>query len=327
MFLQLLAPTSSPLIAPDTALYMAVGAFAGAGLLLIYALSVKSKWRAEVERVQAEIERRAQEEQRAREEAERKRKEAERKAREERERQEAERKRREEAERKAREEKEREEAEHKRREEAERKAREEKELRAKEQAEAERKAREEKERAEAERKRKEAQAPTVTPLPKPAPPSPPPKAAPAAAEAKPAAVAKAAEPPAAAATPASIAGPARKVLLVEDSATMQKAVVLTLACENVTVTALAQGAAAVDRARELRPHLVIADLSLADKDGYQICRELRADAELAKTPVLLLHGSAASLDEGKLKEVGASAAIRKPFDTQELIDRVRELTA
>ncbi len=107
---------------------------------------------------------------------------------------------------------------------------------------------------------------------------------------------------------------------------MRKVLEMSLGA-NFKVDAVATGGEAVAKAKELKPELVIADLSLDDKDGYEICRDLRADGELGATPVLLLHGSSVKFNKDKAKEVEASGDIMKPFDSQELIDKINELVS
>jgi len=173
-------------------------------------------------------------------------------------------------------------------------------------------------------------APAPAPAPKPAPrpieakpapaPAPAPKPAPRPVEAKPApapAMAKAPRPTA--------EGAPKRVLLVEDSKTMQKVFAMVLAGEPYEVTTLASGSEALAKAQEIRPDVVIADVTLDDKNGYDICRELRADAGLSTVPVLLLHGSTTSFDSAKATEVNATADLIKPFPSTDLLDKLKEL--
>ncbi|MFZ5785731.1 MAG: response regulator, partial [Acidobacteriota bacterium] len=120
---------------------------------------------------------------------------------------------------------------------------------------------------------------------------------------------------------------AKKILLADDSATMRKVFEMTFAAEDVTITAVASGAEALSRAREMRPDVVVADLSMPGKNGYDICAELKADPALAGIPVLILHGSSVSFDQAKADAVKAAGAIAKPFETQALIEKVEALTA
>jgi CheY-like chemotaxis protein len=88
-----------------------------------------------------------------------------------------------------------------------------------------------------------------------------------------------------------------------------------------------RGSDALPKARELCPDVVIADLSLSDKDGYEICRELRADDALGAVPVLLLHGPAVEYDAGKADAVRASGEVAKPFESTALLEKVSALAA
>jgi len=115
---------------------------------------------------------------------------------------------------------------------------------------------------------------------------------------------------------------AKKILLAEDSVTMQKVFQMTFAAEDFTVSCVSSGVEAIDRAKAMRPDVVIADLSIDGKNGYDVCAALKSDSSLAKIPVLLLHG-AGIWDEGRAKAVHADGDIVKPFETQFVIDKVK----
>jgi CheY-like chemotaxis protein len=118
---------------------------------------------------------------------------------------------------------------------------------------------------------------------------------------------------------------AKKVLLAEDSVTIQKAIQMTFAAEDILLTTVSSAEEAIARAKELKPDLVIADLSMTGKNGYDVCSAVRAEPALGRTTVLLLHGSAAPLDEAKARAVGADGELSKPFESQTLIDKARAL--
>lgn len=116
----------------------------------------------------------------------------------------------------------------------------------------------------------------------------------------------------------------RTLLVVDDSATMRKVFELTFAGEDVTVITHdgAEGVAA--RAREVRPHAAIVDVSLATGNGYDVVRALRSDGGMANVPIYLLYSDHSPLDESSARACGAAGALAKPFDTQAMIDRVRQ---
>ena len=115
------------------------------------------------------------------------------------------------------------------------------------------------------------------------------------------------------------------LLLADDSVTIQKVVGITLASEDVELVTVDNGEDALVRAREIHPDAVLADLNMPGLNGYELCRAIRNDPELARTPVLLLTGSFESFDESLAKKVGANAHIAKPFEAQALVDAVRRL--
>lgn len=119
------------------------------------------------------------------------------------------------------------------------------------------------------------------------------------------------------------AGAPKKILLVEDSVTMQKVVQMALGAESYSITSVSSGDEAIDTAKEMQPDIVIADLSLDGKDGYAICSALKGRD--ASVRVILLHGSAAPYDEGKAKAAAADGEVKKPFDSQVFIDKVNSL--
>jgi CheY-like chemotaxis protein len=118
---------------------------------------------------------------------------------------------------------------------------------------------------------------------------------------------------------------AKKILLAEDSVTMQKVVEMTFAAEGFTVTAVSTAEGAIQQAKEIKPDVVIADLSMEGKNGYDVCSAVKGDPSLAGTAVLLLHGSSAPYDTARGKAARADGDIAKPFETQALIDKVKAL--
>lgn len=116
----------------------------------------------------------------------------------------------------------------------------------------------------------------------------------------------------------------RTLLVVDDSATMRKVFELTFAGEDVTVITHDGAEGVVARAREVRPHAAIVDVSLGSNSGYDVVRSLRGEAGLSGVPIYLLYSDHSPLDEGAARACGAAGALAKPFDTQAMIDRVRQ---
>ncbi len=119
-----------------------------------------------------------------------------------------------------------------------------------------------------------------------------------------------------------------KILAIDDSKTMRLAIKITFAAEDAEVTAVSKGSEAVARAKQLGADVVLVDANLAagEPSGYDVCEQLKADADTAKIPVLLLVSNQGGVDAARLKRCGADGFLAKPFDSQELIDKVAEVT-
>lgn len=118
---------------------------------------------------------------------------------------------------------------------------------------------------------------------------------------------------------------AHRLLLADDSITIQKVVGIILANEDFDLTVVNDGDAALQRARELRPDIILVDTQMPGRNGYEVCRELRQDPGLAAIPVVLLTGAFEPFDEGQAKECGANGHITKPFESQQLVDVLQRL--
>ncbi|MBI5419492.1 MAG: response regulator [Deltaproteobacteria bacterium] len=118
---------------------------------------------------------------------------------------------------------------------------------------------------------------------------------------------------------------AKKILLAEDSLTIRKVFELTFAQTDVALTMVDNGSDAVRLAGEYAPDLVVADVTLPGKDGFDVAAELRESEKTRMLPVLILSGTLSPFDEEKFKRSGASGVLFKPFESQELIDKVQEL--
>ncbi len=119
----------------------------------------------------------------------------------------------------------------------------------------------------------------------------------------------------------------KKLLLADDSITIQKVIGITFANEEYALSVVDNGDAALDKARAQRPDLILADVFMPGKNGYELCAAVKSDPALGQIPVLLLAGTFEPFDEGKARQAGADGWIAKPFESQALIDRVEDLLA
>lgn len=115
------------------------------------------------------------------------------------------------------------------------------------------------------------------------------------------------------------------LLLADDSITIQKVVGIIFANEDYELVVVDNGIAALEKAKECRPDVMLVDALMPGKNGYEVCEEVRRDPVLRDVPLLLLVGAFEPFDEDRARNIGADAHITKPFESQNLIDKVREL--
>src|SRR5256885_13601639 len=118
----------------------------------------------------------------------------------------------------------------------------------------------------------------------------------------------------------------KSLLLADDSTTIRTAAGMVFKKEDFALTTVANGTEALERARDLKPDLILADVDMPGLTGYELCERIRADAALKQTPVLLLGGGT-PVDPSRAIAVGANGQMAKPFDSQKLIDQVKQILA
>ncbi|MHC1698482.1 MAG: response regulator [Geobacteraceae bacterium] len=115
------------------------------------------------------------------------------------------------------------------------------------------------------------------------------------------------------------------LLLADDSITIQKVVGIIFANEDYELVVVDNGTSALEKAREIKPDLMLVDALMPGKSGYEVCEEVRRDPILKEIPLLLLVGAFEPFDEDKARKSGADDHITKPFESQNLIDKVKAL--
>jgi CheY-like chemotaxis protein len=115
------------------------------------------------------------------------------------------------------------------------------------------------------------------------------------------------------------------LLLADDSVTIQRVIELTFADEDIRVVAVSDGNQAIARVEEEPPDIVLADVGMPGKSGYEVSSYIKHQPRLAHIPVLLLTGAFEPIDQQKAAEAGCDGVLAKPFEPQLVIGRVREL--
>lgn len=118
----------------------------------------------------------------------------------------------------------------------------------------------------------------------------------------------------------------RKLLLADDSETVQKVVNLTFELEGIEVVTFGDGDSAMEQFSAVAPDVVLADVNMPGLSGYDICQNIKGNEATKDTPVILLVGSFEPFDEEKAMQVGADDYLTKPFQSiRQLVSKVNEL--
>lgn len=119
---------------------------------------------------------------------------------------------------------------------------------------------------------------------------------------------------------------AKKILLADDSLTIQKVVELTFSDSEYDLVCVSNGQRALDRigAGEV-PDLILADVVMPEKNGYEVCEAIKGNPSTARIPVVLLSGTFEPFDRDRAERLGCDAIVSKPFDSQQLLRQVEQL--
>jgi len=115
------------------------------------------------------------------------------------------------------------------------------------------------------------------------------------------------------------------VYFIDDSATMREVIKIAFRRENINVITCADAASALAQFDQYRPDVVITDVIMPDQDGYSVCSQIKQNPEFSQIPVVLMSGVVNKSVADKAVSVKADELIRKPFQPQELIARVKSL--
>jgi twitching motility two-component system response regulator PilH len=115
------------------------------------------------------------------------------------------------------------------------------------------------------------------------------------------------------------------VYFIDDSATMREVIKIAFRRESINVITCADAASALAQFEQNRPDVVITDVIMPDQDGYSVCTQIKQNPQFSEVPVVLMSGVVNKSVADKAVSVKADELIRKPFQPQELIGRVKSL--
>jgi CheY-like chemotaxis protein len=117
------------------------------------------------------------------------------------------------------------------------------------------------------------------------------------------------------------------LLLADDSVTIQRVIDLTFADEDIDVVAVGDGDQAIARIEASPPDIILADIGMPGKSGYEVAQYVKQSPRLSHIPVLLLTGAFEPVDQPRAAAAGCEGVMVKPFEPQLVIGRVKELLA
>ncbi|MBF0553847.1 MAG: response regulator [Nitrospirae bacterium] len=114
----------------------------------------------------------------------------------------------------------------------------------------------------------------------------------------------------------------KRLLLADDSITIQKVVELILSEEDFQIISVNDGQEALDKVAKFNPSIVLADIEMPKVNGYNLCKQIKSNEKTKHIPVILLVGAFEPLNENSFKDCGASDYLIKPFESQEFLNKI-----
>jgi DNA-binding response OmpR family regulator len=119
----------------------------------------------------------------------------------------------------------------------------------------------------------------------------------------------------------------KKLLIADDEPNIVISIEFLMKREGFAVLVAHDGAEALEKIRAERPDIVLLDVMMPKKNGFDVCQEVRADAALAGMRILMLTAKGRDTEIAKGLALGADAYVTKPFSTKELVEKVKQLLA
>ena len=117
----------------------------------------------------------------------------------------------------------------------------------------------------------------------------------------------------------------KKLLIIDDEIDFVKMVEMRVKSAGYAVITASDGMDGLKKAREEKPDLIILDIMLPEIDGNHVCKILKGDPDHKNIPIIILTARTQKKDEELAKEAGADAYLQKPFESEILLDKIREL--
>ncbi|KAA3652834.1 response regulator transcription factor [Denitromonas sp.] len=117
----------------------------------------------------------------------------------------------------------------------------------------------------------------------------------------------------------------KKILIADDEPNIVISLEFLMKREGFAVSIAVDGEEAIDKIRSESPDLVLLDVMMPKKSGFEVCQEVKGDPSLAATRILMLTAKGRDTEMAKGLALGADAYMTKPFSTKDLVEQVRQL--
>src|SRR5438128_10447449 len=117
---------------------------------------------------------------------------------------------------------------------------------------------------------------------------------------------------------------AKRILLADDSITIQKVVELTFSDGDYEVTAVNNGNKAIQKLSEMRPDIILSDIIMPEKNGYEVCECVKSHPEMRNLPAVLLTGTFEPFEPDRAADAGCDADVTRPFEPQSPLHQVED---
>lgn len=118
-----------------------------------------------------------------------------------------------------------------------------------------------------------------------------------------------------------------KILIVDDEPNIVMSLEFLLKKEGFTIDTAGDGDAALEKVRAFSPDLILLDVMMPKKSGFEVCEIVRSDSTLAQPRIIMLTAKGRETEQAKGLALGADAYMLKPFSTKDLVAKIREVLA
>jgi len=116
----------------------------------------------------------------------------------------------------------------------------------------------------------------------------------------------------------------KRILIIDDEPELVKAITVRFKASGYEVISADDGQQGLDKAEEIKPDLILLDIIMPKKDGYEVCKNLKSKPKTKDIPILILTAAGQQGLKKRCMEAGADEVIKKPFETTELLELVNK---